>query len=165
MWWWILIVLLFLFVTMLLFIPLQLYINTATNDYFIRVGHLARGFLEADDKEIIQFRIRVIGYQFYLYPLRMKSPGKKKKKIPKKTTRRRKFEARKLVRILMAFKINRFDLSIDTGNYVTNAQLYPFFGFVNHHFAKCQINFEGINYLIFDVRSRPFTVLKAFINH
>ena len=165
MWWWVLIVLLFVLVIMLLFTPLQLYINTATNDYFVRVGHLAKAFLEADTKEIFRFRIRAMGFQYSFYPLKTKSSDNRKKKNPKKTQKKKRPEARKLVWILRAFKVNTFECSVDTGNFVANAQLYPFLGFINHHVAKCRINFEGIDYLMLDIRSRPFTLLKSFINH
>lgn len=155
---------LILVLIMLLFIPIQLYINTTTNQYFARVGYLAKANLEGDTKEILRFRIRAFGYQFFLYPLKKKKHRKKIAK-PKKKTKKKKLKTRRLVQILNAFKLNAFELNVDTGNYVTNAKLYPVIGFANHHFANCQINYKGINYLVFDIRSRPFTILRSFIHN
>ena len=155
---------LILVLTMLLFIPIRLYVNTKANQYFASFGNLIKAFLEGDTKEILRFRIRVVGFEFILYPLKMKKKPKKKAEPFKKTTGKRP-KPRQLFRVLKAFELKKFELNVDTGDYVTNAKLYPIFGFVNHHFARCQINFKGINYLVFDIRSRPLTLLKSFIHN
>jgi len=149
----------------LLFMPIQLYTNTITNQYFARIGHLAKAQVEGDAAEIIRFRIWVIGYEFFFYPLKKKRKRKKKIEEPDKGRKGiKRFKPRSFGKILKAFKLKQFELNVDTGNFVANAQLYPVFGFFNHHIANCQINYEGINSLIIDIRSRPVTVLKSFIN-
>jgi hypothetical protein len=124
---------------------------------------LAKAYLEGDKKEIVRFRFWVLGYRFFLYPFKKKT-SRKAIEEPKKKMKKRKFNVKRVFRLVSAFKIHAFELNLDTGNYVTNAQLYPIFGFFNHHFATCQINFKGINSLVVDIRSRPLTVLKSIIH-
>lgn len=161
---WIIFGILILVLVGFLVIPIRLYANTISKQYFARIGHLAKAYLEEDKKEIIRFRIRVLGYQFILYPLKKK--GKRSKiKTSKKRAAKRKHNVRQVFRMVKALKVHTFELNLDTGNYFTNAKLYPVFGFINHHFANCQINYQGVNYLIIDIRSRPITLLRSFIHY
>ena len=164
MWIWVVLGVLLLVIIGFLFLPLQLYFNTIKNEYFVRLGHLAKAYLEGDKEEIIRFRLWVLGYQFFLYPLKKKA-SRKTIERPKKKVKKRELNIGRILQIGRAFKIHEFELNIDTGNYVRNAQLYPLFGFLNHHIAHCQINYRGTNSLVLDIRSRPFTILKSFIHY
>jgi len=164
MWVWILVGVVLLAVIGILFIPMQFYVNTLNHLYFARIGHLAKAYLEGDEKEIIRLRIRFFGLQFFWYPLKLKR-SRKRVENPNEKVKKRKPRAQRIFQLIKAFKVYDFEMNVDTGNYVTNAQLYPVFGFFNHHIAKCQINYEGNNSLIIDIRSRPITVLKSFIHY
>ena len=164
MWVWVVLGVLLLVMVGLFFLPLQLYLNTIKNEYVVRLGHIAKAYLESDKKEIIRFRIRVLGYQFFLYPLKTKG-SRKAIETPKKKVRKKNFKGKRIFQLARAFKIHAFELNVDTGNYVTNAQLYPLLGFLNHHLARCRINYEGNNSLVMDIRSRPVTILKSIINY
>ena len=151
----------------LLLIPLRLYINTGSKIYSVQVGHLAKAYVEEDIVEIIRIRMRFLGYQFFVYPLKKKkSAGKKpkKKSKPKASPLKLKKKGRWALRFLRSFKLKEFWLTVDTGNYVRNAQLYPVFGFINHFYLPCSINFQGVNCFIIDLRSRPWTIIKSFIH-
>ncbi len=167
MWLGIILGVLLLFLIGLLLIPLQLYINTNSKTYTASVGHLAKAYVEGDPDEIIRIRMRVLGYQFFLYPLKKKDKAKKKikkKTKPKPSYKKLKKGGQWALRFLRSFKIKEFWLNVDTGNYVRNAQLYPIFGFVNHFYVPCGINFQGVNSLIIDLRSRPWNIIKSFIH-
>ena len=151
----------------LLLIPLRLYINTASKIYSVQVGHLAKAYVEEDTVEIIRIRMQVLGYQFFVYPLKKKKSARKKpkkKSKPKVAPLKLKKRGQWALRFLRSFKLKEFWLTIDTGNYVKNAQLYPVFGFINHFYLPCSVNFQGVNCLIIDLRSRPWNIIKSFIH-
>ncbi len=167
MWLVIVLGLLLLLLIGLLLIPLRLYINTNSKTYTASVGHLVKAYVEGDPLEIIRIRVRIPGYQFFLYPLKKKDNGKKKikkKSKPKPSRQKLKKKGKWVLRFLRSFKLKEFWLTIDTGNYVKNAQLYPIFGFINHFYLPCGVNFQGVNCLIVDLRSRPWNIIKSFIH-
>ena len=162
-----LLALVILMVIGLLLIPLQLYINTSSKIYSARVGHLAKAYVEADTVEIIRIRMRVLGYQFFVYPLKKKKSARKKlkkKRKPKAPYKNLKKGGQWVIRFLRSFKIKEFQLNVDTGDFVRNAQLYPIFGFINHYYLPCSINFQGVNTFVLDLRSRPWNIIKSFIH-
>ena len=162
-----LLALVILMVIGLLLIPLGLYINTSSKTHSAQAGPLAKAYLEEDPVEIIRIRMRVLGYQFFVYPLKKKKSfrGKlKKKSNPKVTYKKLRKRGQWVIRFLRSFKIKEFRLNVDTGDFVRNARLYPIFGFVNHYYLPCSINFQGVNTLVLDLRSRPWNIIKSFIH-
>lgn len=63
-----------------------------------------------------------------------------------------------------SFQVRRFQLSLDTGDHVLNAWLYPvnFISVLRH---RIRINFNGENYLAVTVRNRPLRMLYAWIKN
>ncbi|MDF0715396.1 hypothetical protein PY092_04480 [Muricauda sp. 334s03] len=147
----------------LLFVPIQIYVDTATNKYFAGLKGLAKASFEPDEKEFLRVRLKVLFYEHCFYPLTKSSKPKPSKK--KKTKPRRKIKLRKMVRLLKSFEVKRFALDMDTGDYVANAKMYPIFVLLNQYVASFHINFENRNRLVMDIRNRPYRILKSFINH
>ena len=69
---------------------------------------------------------------------------------------------KKSLKVIKTFCVKEWQLSIDTGDNVRNAQLYPlnFMRFTNNHL---HINFIGENYFRLKVKSRPWKILYAFL--
>lgn len=69
-----------------------------------------------------------------------------------------------LKELLKSFKIVKLSWTLDTDDYVLNAQLYPLFyltkNFTNHNIS---INFQGENGLVLIVKNNAWRVLKAII--
>lgn len=149
----------------LLLVPIQIYIDTDTNQYFVGLKGLAKASFEPDKKELLKVRLEVLFFQRCFYPLKLSSKPKKSSKIKKKKTRPRRTNLRKAVRVLQSFEVKRFALDMDTGDYVANAKMYPIFALLNQYVASFQINFEDRNRLVMDIRNRPYRILKSFINH
>ncbi len=146
----------------LLFVPIQIYIDTDTLQYFVRIKGLAKASLEPDKKELLRIRLKVLFFERFFYPIRKSS----KPKLPKKKVKnKRRMKFGNMVRVIRSFQVRRFVLDLDTGDYIANAKMYPVFMLFNHYGASFHINFEDRNRLLIDIRNRPFRILKSFINY
>lgn len=157
--------LLFLVLLSLLFIPIELYLDTLTNQYYLRLRGLAKASIESDEEELLRIRLKVFFRNFHFYPLqKLGAPKKEKIKAIKVKKRRKKIGPRKILRLLQSFKVKKIFVNIDTGDYLMNARLYPVFAFLNYHKGNVRINFEGKNQIVLFVQNRPIHIIKSFIN-
>ena len=151
-----------LLVVGLLFVPIQIFVDTEDRRYFASLRGLARASLESDQKELLRIRLKVLFFERCFYPLR--KPAKTKKKaIARKTGRKRKIRFTNMLRFVKSFKVKKFSLDMDTGDYVVNAKLYPVFILLDRYVGSFQINFHDKNRLVMDVRNNPFRILRSFI--
>lgn len=159
-------VLLLLFALYVLFVPVILYVDTKTNQYYIQIKGLAKASIESHEKEVIRIRLKVIFLNFYFYPFKDLASNKLKKKdkvVKRKKTKS--FSFRKGISLLKSFKVKRFLLDIDTGNCILNAKWYPLFMFLNHSIGgRFNVNFQTRNQLVLHIQNRPIHILKSFIN-
>jgi len=158
----IILILFFLLVMYVLLAPIALYINTTKNEYYIKLPGLAKASIEEHKKELLRIKLKVLFLNFYFYPLRKNSDGKKQ--IEKRRTRSRKIGIQTGLRVLKSFKIKRLYLDIDTGDSIANAKLFPLFAFINYKIGNFNINFEGENQMTLYIQNRPIRIIKSFIN-
>ncbi|MEQ1677535.1 MAG: hypothetical protein ABL876_12580 [Chitinophagaceae bacterium] len=88
-------------------------------------------------------------------PEKVAAPKRKRKKNGKKTML-------KMIRVLRTFRVTEWRLAIDTGDYTRNAQLYPM-NFLPYAFKHLDINFRDENYLVLQIRNRPWKMIYAFL--
>lgn len=162
--WIVFILLLFSLLLYVLFMPIDIVVNTLGNQYYVRMGILARAMVEGDETYLFRIQLRTFFMRFYFYPLK-----KRKKKEKKSTTvsRKRRMKISDLQlgwRLLKSFQIKRFKLNLDTGNVITNAKIYPVFALLNYRGGNFGINFIGENQLVLHLQNRPIRILKSFIN-
>ena len=162
---WIVLGILFIFIVLyVLFLPLDLIINTIQNQYYIRAGVLAKARFTVDENYLFRIELRTLGIPHTIYPLR-KQKRIKKKTIAKKGKSRFKWSYMKTaVRLIRSFELKRFSLQLDTGNCITNAKLYPVFAYFNYLGSDLQVNFKGENQLHLHLQNRPIRIVKSFIN-
>jgi len=159
-------ILLFLLILYLLFVPLDIVINSTKNQYFIRIWGLAKVALEGHEKEFLRIKLNTLFTRFYFYPLRKKKK-EQKKKIETKSRKRRNFKSnfKRGLQVIKSFEIRKLIVDIDTGNCIQNAKLYPAFAFLNHHVGSFQVNFEGRVNMVLHLQTRPISIIKSFINY
>jgi hypothetical protein len=163
--WIVLGVMLILLLAYLLFLPLDLVVNTSQNQYYVRAGLIARARFLADENYLLRIELKTLGIPYNYYPLR-----KKKKKVKETKPKKRqsvKFKRSYIhtgIRLIKSFELKQLAINLDTGDYVTNAKLYPFFGFLNYVGGNFQLNFKGYNYLHLHLQNRPIRIIKSFIN-
>lgn len=157
--------LLLLLIVGILIVPVELYIDTTINQYYLQLKGLARASVEEDNEEVIRIRLRAFFRDFYFYPLK-KTGVAKTKKLKKLTVkkRRKKVPVRKILNVLNSCKIKKLFVDIDTGNCISNAKLYPVFSFFNYYHGGFHINFQGRNQFVLQVQNRPIHIIKSFIN-
>jgi len=150
----------------LLFIPINIYIDTRGNEYYAELKGLARASVERDKLELIRIRLKIPFKVFYFFPLKPRNTLKKKKKsIPKKGSKsRNRFTPKTVLRLIGSFKIEKWNVDLDTGDCITNAKLYPLFALLNYRFGGFNINYEGRNHALLLLRNRPINMIKLFIN-
>lgn len=158
-------ILLILLLLGLLLVPIQIYINTANNQYYLQLKGVARANLEGDTEEVIRIKLKVFFTNFYFYPLK-KIGAAKPKKLKKSTVKKPKkgIPVKKIRRVLNSFKVKELFVDIDTGDYISNAKLYPVFAFLNYYRGGFNINFEGRNQVVLFIQNRPIHIIKSFIN-
>ncbi|WP_298238436.1 hypothetical protein [uncultured Algibacter sp.] len=148
----------------LLLIPITIFIDTTSNQYYIKLQGLAKANLEQHKQEIFRIRLKILIFNFYLYPLKAQAKNKLNKKKRYSPKPKRKFLIKKILRMTKTFRVTHFLINIDTDNYILNAKLYPLFGLLNYNGCNCHINFQGQNQLILLVKNRPINIIKSFIN-
>jgi len=163
-------ILFFLLIVYLLLIPIVLFIDTATNQYYIKLQGLAKASIEKHTKELLRIKLKTFFLKFYFYPLKNMSSTKKKtenKHIKKHINERKnskKVGVKKVFRMLKSFKVKKILIDIDTGDCISNAKLYPLFTLLNYSVGKFSVNFEGRNRMVMHIQSRPIYIIKSFIN-
>lgn len=160
---WIVIGLFLLFGIALLFVPIQIYVDTSEASYFVSAQGLAKASLEPDPRELLRIRLKIFFLERFFYPLRKSTKPKKIKDRPARKKRR--MDARTMLRLARSFEVQKLSLDMDTGDYVLNAKLYPVFMLLDRYVGKFHINFQDRNRLVMDVRNTPYRLIKSFINH
>ena len=69
---------------------------------------------------------------------------------------------RKTIKVIKTFRVIEWRLAIDTGDYSSNAQLYPL-NFARRSFGHLNINFRDENFLVLKIHNRPWKILYAFL--
>ena len=159
----VLFLLLFLSIFFVLFTPINLWIDTDKNQYFIQLKGVAKASLEPMKEEVFRVKLTILFFDFYLYPLKYKFQNNAEKKV-KRTVKKTSIEFKKILRILNSFKIKKMLLNIDTGDWTLNAKLYPLFYFSNYGKGNFRINFQGRNQLVLHIQNRPIDIIKSYIN-
>jgi len=95
----------------------------------------------------------------------MKSNRLKRKTIiekekPKKG-RKLKLVVKKIFRVMKSFRVSEWKLALDSGDYVTNAQIYPL-NFFPKVFRHLFVNFNGENFLVLKMSNRSWKILYNF---
>ena len=155
----------FLLLVCILLAPIDFLINTNTDQYYIQLKGFVKASIETHHTEILRIKLNLLFINYYFYPLRYIGENKKNKSIAKKKKKTRsKIGLSNGLHLLKTFKIKRFDLKIDTGDYTLNAKLYPLFLFLNNSVGHFSINFENRNQFVLHIQNRPIDIVKSFIN-
>ena len=160
-------VLILLLIIYLLVIPIRVYIDTLTNQYFIQFGGIAKANVLYDETEFLKLKLRVIGYDHYVFPLQWQSKINRKKRF-NKTPKKSSFKSlpiQKIWRVVKSFEVKQFLLDIDTGDCISNSKLYPVFACCNFYFgSRMLVNYQSRNRLLLSIENRPIRMIKAYMN-
>jgi len=164
----IILILVFLMLISLLWMPIVLYINSVTNQYYIQLKGLAKVSIEPHEKEILMLKLKILFFTFHYYPLKKSDRSDKTIEIEKQKTKKRKsrINFQTVLRVLKSFKLKRFLLNIDTGDCILNSKLYPVFACLNFYKdSRLYINYQGRNSVLLYIENKPIRIIKSFINN
>ncbi len=151
-------------VAYLLWMPLELRIDTASRLFYLRAGFLARASLEPEPEELVLLHLKAGFWHFYWRPSDLISGGGAKKTAGKRKTTRN-ITARQALRLMRSFRVRRFRWDLDTGNPALNARLYPVFFLLDRTLGGFGINFQDQNQLALHLVNRPVRILLALSKH
>jgi hypothetical protein len=125
------------------------------------------------DEGLFHIRIWVFFIPFKFNPFGGKKEKRKKKPRENKKIRWRSGNIRMMKGALHAFRVRRLEADIDTDDFTLNAWLVPVFSMVNGENIRLQVNFEGHQSLLLDLRVTLGALLwiliktkyKSTINH
>jgi len=166
MWWVIIISFLLLILTYVVFMPMILHIDTVKNNYYLQLKGIAKANLLADEREILKVKLKVFFFNFYIYPFKQKKSSAKVKKNEIKPAKKKsqRIDLKKILILSKTFEVKQFRMDIDTGDYITNAKLYPLFALLNYKYGGFHINYQDRNALLLNLENRPIRIIKSFIN-
>lgn len=165
--WYLLLILIFLFILWLLLVPVVIIIQTDANRYSLSMPGVFRAeAVTGDDFFLIKGWILFVPYRFNPLKKRKKKSRKKKDTEEKKKKFRLPSGGLSMAReALHTVRIKKFELDIDTDDFLLNAWLFPVFSMVQSSSRQMRINFEGYNALHLDIRVRLGVLLWAVIRN
>ncbi len=161
--WYILIALFAVLLLWILLGPVTITMDTSRNLYrFMLPGIVsARAVPTA---EFFLIRCRILFIPFTIDPLRMGKQTESRKEKTEKKKKRNRSSGRKLLKkfrnVSRAIRLRRFELDIDTDDFLLNAWLVPAFTAANNYRnVQMQVNFEGNLFMHLDLRTRIAALL------
>lgn len=163
------------FLAALLLFKVRVVIDSEEGVFEIKQGVLYKiqAFQYPDNP--VKIKLRILGIPMSIDPMKIAEKRKKKKIVNQKKkskaridkSKRRKLGFRQVMGILQdSIKVKYLYISIDSGDFVHNAQLFPAVYTLNESFDDrywFEINFIGENYLKTHIESRPVWFAIAFI--
>jgi hypothetical protein len=150
----------------LLLAPFYIEVNSLNNLYRIRFHRLMSLSIK-NNNNVIEFEMKLFFWTRKINFSEAKTSEYKESK-PKDNypTKKNVLDWSKMKNVLKSFKLNSFDISVDTGNMQLNGILYPLVYFISIHYKKqIAINFSGQNYMILEIENNLARIICAYIKH
>lgn len=163
MFWWVLLALVVLLLVAVLFAPLDFYVNTATQEYYMRLKGILKAALESHAEKVLRLNVSVFFMHFYFYPLQYTPKANDKPKPSKAAKKQHWFAKTNWLQLLRTCTVKECTVDLDTGDYVTNAKLFPVMGLLNMTKGTFTINFEGRNNWLMHIQNRPVRILRVLL--
>ncbi len=149
----------FLFLSLLLWTPISLHINTANSQYFCKFGRMF-WIIPSYDNEDLLIKIKIPFYTFCINPfLSSNRPKNKSKRRLRKRKKRSKnritlVDIKTLRDLILTFSMKHFFVNVDTGDFVVNAKLTPILLMMSQGPAHLQTNFHGDTHVRIEIENR-----------
>jgi hypothetical protein len=162
---WVIIIFFFLLslLTWLFISPLVLEIDTRVPKAEMRWISIGKVVIWFENEWWLCFRVLFLSKTIRVATIKGKKKGKndavKQKKRGKTGLKR--LPAR-IFRVLGTFRVVKWKLAVDTGDYALNGILYPL-NFLPPVSGHLYFNFNDDNYLHLEIRNRPWNIIYAFL--
>lgn len=161
-----LIIIAFIFVLLgfVLLSPLSMRIDTDKHLYEFRFSSFFKTWLGVDDQGLLVC-IQLPFYRYQAHPFISPSTMQVKDKRKKSGSRKWKRNLwRRSPNILRSFKVKVFEASIDTDNYLLNAQLVPVCFWLQQYHINASVNFEDASYCRLEISNNLLRMGLASMN-
>lgn len=125
----------------------------------------------------LNFYFLFLFFKFKIQPSKLLKKLKfknSKKQLPAKKSKQKKAKpislkkTFKIIKLFIkdfyySFKIIKFNIQIDTDNYFLNGIIIPIVHLANFRKINIEVNFDARNFVVFEVQTRLFLILWAFI--
>lgn len=149
-------------VMVILFAPMTFVVDTYKHEYSVKVLGLVK-LQPIWNEEGFRVSLQMPFYKFEINPSNQRKKEKAAKKKKERTGTTIKFHPRKIAALLDTFEVRKFYLTLDTDNYVLNAQLYPAFALLTHRGLAASINFNSETQLQLTVSNNLCRLILAYI--
>jgi len=158
------VVFLLLILCWLLISPLVINIDTRIPNAGIRWVSIGNARIWFEEEWWLSMRILFFRKTFRLAEIKGKPRKTKVRKEIKESKRKTNINRMmmKIVRVIKTFRVTKWELAVDSGDYSRNAQLYPL-NFLPYTFKHLYVNFRDENYLLLTIRNRPWKILYSFL--
>ena len=159
---------LLLLIVLILIIPFYLQVDTENGQYRTGLRGLLKVIFLPDEAA---FELQWPLYRHKIHPRFGDEPKPKKKKTEKPQKKSSKFplsfkQSLKLAReLIQTFKVRRFKVNLDTGDYTTNAQLVPVMWLLSGETAHFSTNYVGISSLDLMVENRLIRMVGPVLKY
>jgi len=163
--WFLVFVVIFLLVFLLLLSPLELSIDTRIPLIVMRWGRVGKAMFTWKNEEwMISLDFLFFHRKWSLEKIIYGTKKTSKRSEKKQKTKRKSRDWRRLFQVLRSFQVSKWQLVIDSDDYVQNAYLYPlnFMPYVRNH---VRINFLDENYLVATIKNTPWRMISAWIKN
>ncbi len=157
----------------LVVLPLVIRLDTATDEYYVKIKGLASFRLSSDSEtNELYFLFRMPFFSKVIYPFQ--AIGKRKEKDrnagredrPGEVKRKKKGRSMtpgKLLKMVSTFRVHDFRCTFDTGDFVRNAWLVPVLQVMTRYRNNLSVNFTGDFQLRFAASSNLWRIGKAYL--
>ncbi len=145
----------------LLLTPLIIRLNTDLNKYDVRLSGFMRAWLSVDDE--LSIHVWILGYHYKTNPKFALAGKEKKSKRKKKRSSTSKLRMKNILNVMRSFRIRSFEASLDTDDYVVNAQLVPISWLLKLFQLNVSVNFRGSSYFRLEIRNNLWRLSTAFL--
>ena len=149
--WYILISLFVVFLLWVLLVPVIIYTNTHRNQYLVTLPGIFRAVV-VPHNGLFRIRIWIFFFPFSFNPFQVQRKKRESKPKVKKKKKRFSGNFRMIKGAMCAIRIRQLKADIDTDDITLNAWLVPVFSAVNGENIQLQVNFEGHQSLVLDLR-------------
>ncbi len=164
--WLIILLVVLLILCWLLFSPMEICINSTTNDYHIKwTGIGEANILILPQDLLIRFRIAFWKKDYSIMQFKFKRTKKegKKKRAKKRNSKK---SLRFLQRVLNSFTVKKLRINIDTKNYILNGYLFPVFYHLSRFSSgkpQLSINYKGKTEINVLIQNRLINIFYAIV--
>jgi len=150
----------------LLVTPLELYLDSDENIYYLRLRGIFKLWVDMNDDDI-KIRASLFSFGVRFKPVERMSRMLDKRKERKKR-KKSQMKLKGIMRIftfakdiVKSFNVRSFELVVDTGDDILNARLFPFFFLLSNKKRYLRINFEDVNRIRIVIENKLYRLAGA----